>query len=243
LIDSAALSEIVKGLDPAYVATDQSGTVVALSPTAATLLGMRDGDAVGRHAGDVIDAGAIDGVAVLSGPDSMLWRCLSGGEAWQTPLRGTDIVVAGEPKPVNLRICRLEGGGALISLFDAAPLRDVLEAHDALISITSHELKTPLTAIKAMSELMLAYDLGEDQQKEMIGDIHHQAERLEQLIREILDASQIDSGRTQLVLHDVDLKELFAEVADELETQLQGRGSAPTTRSSAKLGSTFLPMR
>jgi signal transduction histidine kinase len=151
----------------------------------------------------VIDAGALDGVAVLSGPDSMLWRCLSGGEAWQTPLRGTDIVVAGEPKPVNLRICRLEGGGALISLFDAAPLRDVLEAHDALISITSHELKTPLT--------------------EMIGDIHHQAERLEQLIREILDASQIDSGRTQLVLHDVDLKELFAEVADELETQLQGR--------------------
>jgi signal transduction histidine kinase len=57
----------------------------------------------------------------------------------------------------------------------------------------------------------------------MTGDIYRQAERLEQLIREILDASQIDSGRTPLDIQDVNLRDLVPEVEEELETQLQGR--------------------
>jgi signal transduction histidine kinase len=106
---------------------------------------------------------------------------------------------------------------------EAAQLREVLDSHDALVSITSHELKTPLTAIKAMAELMLQYDLGEAQQKEMMGDIFRQAERLEQLIREILDASQIDSGRMSLEVTELDLRDVVGEVLDELATQLNGR--------------------
>jgi signal transduction histidine kinase len=134
-----------------------------------------------------------------------------------------DIPINGENHPRSLRLTRLATGGALLIVEDAAPLRDVLESHDALVSITSHELKTPLTAIKAMSELMISYDLGEDQRKDMTGDIYRQAERLEQLIREILDASQIDSGRTPLDIQDVNLRDLVPEVEEELETQLQGR--------------------
>jgi len=106
---------------------------------------------------------------------------------------------------------------------DRDVLREVLDAHEALVSITSHELKTPLTAIKAMAELMLQYDLGPAEQKEMVGDIFRQAERLEQLIREILDANQIDSGRMSIDITSLDLRDVIGEVLDELETELNGR--------------------
>src|SRR5437879_7070092 len=57
----------------------------------------------------------------------------------------------------------------------------------------------------------------------MIGDIYRQAERLEQLIREILDASQIDSGKIPLDIRELDLKELLASVIEELGTQIEQR--------------------
>jgi signal transduction histidine kinase len=111
-------------------------------------------------------------------------------------------------------------GGALILIADAGPVRDVLESHDALLSVTSHELKTPLTAIKATAELLLAYEFDATQRSEMLGDIYKQAERLEVLIREILDASQLDSGRMPLEPYEVDLRSTLAEVLDELQSQL-----------------------
>jgi signal transduction histidine kinase len=107
-----------------------------------------------------------------------------------------------------------------VLIADAAPVREVLDAHEALVSVTSHELKTPLTAIKATAELLISYDVSKPDQEEMMGDIYRQAERLEALIREILDATQIDSGRMPLDLAPVDLRDTVAAVLDELQTQV-----------------------
>ena len=220
--EDAVLHEVLDGVDRGYITVDARGKVSAASDGALALLAAGAGDFVGQDVASAVRISGGDGDAVLAADDSALRRCLAERVSWSGPLSGLDVLTPEGARPVELRI-RPYDKGCILILSDATPVRDLLEANDALISITSHELKTPLTAIKAMSELLLAYELDADKRNEMIGDIFAQAERLEQLIREILDASQLDSGKMRLDVEDVILRDALAGVMDELATQLEGR--------------------
>ena len=225
MIDPTLLAEIVSGVDQGYVLVGGSGMVTALGNRAATLLGIIEpAEAVGQEASQVIHTVGTE-IAVFEGADSALSRCLATGEEWRGPLSGINVETATGTRPLEIAMHRLNHApdSVVVLLSDAMPVRDVLDAHDALVSVTSHELKTPITAIKAMSELMISYDLGESERREMLADIYRQAERLELLIREILDASHIDSGRVPLNLRAVDVGQLVKEVLRDLEAQVEGR--------------------
>src|SRR5437660_1348436 len=103
MIDKAPLAEILAGLDPAYVATDDVGVITAMSRRAEDLLGVNAGDAIGAHIAQAIPAGNIEGLPILSGDNSLLARCLATGEPWSTTLRGVDIPIDGENHPRSLR--------------------------------------------------------------------------------------------------------------------------------------------
>jgi signal transduction histidine kinase len=222
VVDSPLLAEVVAGLDQAFILVDAGGRTVEAGTKVEALLG--EVPAPGMPLGELLRDGVVDGVSVFQGERSHLARVLRDREPWRAPLRGVDVSLPGGRAVVlGIALQPLRDGGAVAYLQDATGLREVFDSQEALISITSHELKTPLTAIKAMAELMLGYDLGESQRKEMIGDVYRQAERLEQLIREILDASQLDSGRMPVEIQPTRLKDVIGEVLDELETQLEGR--------------------
>ena len=213
---------LVDALEQGYISVDASGSVTSISGRAAELCGTDVATAVGLPVGEVLRLRPPAAANVLGAPESALAECLAAGTPWDGPLSGLDVDSPGGPAVLHVRL-RPFDGGALVLVDDAAAVRELLEAHEALISVTSHELKTPLTAIKAMGELLLAYDLEPAQRKEMIEDIYKQAERLEQLIRDILDASQIDSGRVNLNLGPVNLKECLAGVLEELDPQIGTR--------------------
>lgn len=223
MVEESNLAEVVEALDQGYLVTDASGTVVDVSGRCCELLGIQREQAMGSSLAELLLVNDLDGQPIFLGDDSRLSRCARDGEKWRAGLRGLDVEVNGQHRVLAISMTRLSTGGVAVAVGDAWELREVLEAHDALVSITSHELKTPLTAIKAMSELLEAYELEPEQRKEMIGDIYQQAERLEKLIREILDASQIDSGRMPLAVEATNLKEVVGEVLDELQTQIATR--------------------
>ncbi|MFN2465574.1 MAG: sensor histidine kinase [Candidatus Dormibacteria bacterium] len=222
MIDASLLSEIVAGVDQGYVLVDASGRVTALGNRAATLLGIIDPtEALGQAAADLVRTVGTE-IAVFEGEVSALAHTIKTGEEWRSPISGLNVETATGARALEIHMRRLNDGQAVVLLSDAGPLREVLDAHDALVSVTSHELKTPITAIKAMAELMTTYDLGEKQRTEMLHDIYRQAERLELLIREILDASHIDTGRVPLHIASVDVRTLVDEVLRELEAQFEG---------------------
>jgi signal transduction histidine kinase len=225
MIDPTLLAEIVSGVDQGYVLVDGSGLVTALGNRAATLLGIIEPAAVvGQPAATVIHTVGTE-IAVFAGQSSALSRCLATGEEWRGPLNGINCETATGTRPLEIALHRLNHApdSVVVLLSDATPVREVLEAHDALVSVTSHELKTPITAIKAMSELMISYDLGVRERREMLTDICRQAERLELLIREILDASHIDTGRVPLDLQALDVGHLVNDVLRDLEAHVEGR--------------------
>ncbi len=86
--------------------------------------------------------------------------------------------------------------GITVVLVDATQLRQVDEAKSGLISMVSHELKTPLTSLQ-MSIHMLVEDAGlrlGTKQRELLLLAQEDANRLQRLIDELLDAGRMRAG-------------------------------------------------
>ena len=74
-------------------------------------------------------------------------------------------------------------------------LRELDKMKDSFLSSVSHELRTPLTSIRSFSEILLKYDQeAPATQKEFLGIINSETERLTRLINDVLDLSRIEAG-------------------------------------------------
>ncbi|MCZ8521438.1 MULTISPECIES: GAF domain-containing sensor histidine kinase [Paenibacillus] len=82
------------------------------------------------------------------------------------------------------------------------------------ISVVSHELRTPLTSIMGFVEILLDRRPAEDKRMRYLETIHREAERLTQLLNDLLDLQKMESGKQQYMFEIVDLNALVEEVAD-----------------------------
>lgn len=88
--------------------------------------------------------------------------------------------------------------------------REIETKKDEFISIASHELKTPLTSIKAYLQLLERGDL-KNNEHNFVKKSLVQIKKLNNLIADLLDVSKIQAGSLQLNLSDFPLKELIYE--------------------------------
>ncbi len=86
------------------------------------------------------------------------------------------------------------------------------------VSLVSHQLRTPLTAIKYFSEILLSGSPGElkSKQKEFLLDIHNSTNRLISLVGTLLNISRIESGKIKLHLQKVSLPGLIKSCQSEI---------------------------
>ena len=83
---------------------------------------------------------------------------------------------------------------------------------DEFVSTVTHELRTPLTSIRAFSEILHDNpDLEAAERARFLAIIRKESERLTRLINQVLDLAKLDSGRTEWVITEVDLKEVIDE--------------------------------
>ena len=105
-------------------------------------------------------------------------------------------------------------------------LKELDKLKDDFVSVASHELRTPMTAIK--SYLWVAMnkrnaELSEDM-KRYLSRAYISVERLINLVNDMLNISRIESGRIALKLSEVDLNDLTKEVVEEVSVKAQERG-------------------
>lgn len=100
---------------------------------------------------------------------------------------------------------------------DAAEEAD--RAKTQLLSMASHDLRTPLTSIQGYLEMVLNGSLGEvpDDQREFLEIAHRNTTQLAQLVRDLLDLARIEAGRFPLQRQAVDVETALEAVLEILE--------------------------
>jgi PAS domain S-box-containing protein len=101
--------------------------------------------------------------------------------------------------------------GRLYVFRDITHEREVDRMKTQFVSMVSHELRTPLTSIKGFTEMILDEDAGEinEEQREFLGIVEANADRLIALVNDLLDISRIESGRVELKLDLADIDEMM----------------------------------
>lgn len=86
-------------------------------------------------------------------------------------------------------------------------LKEIDKIKDTFLSTVSHEFRTPLASIKAYVDNLLTYDNEEEIQREFLGTINNETDRLTRLINDFLDLSKIEAGRIQWKTAPVQMRE------------------------------------
>ena len=105
-------------------------------------------------------------------------------------------------------------------------LRELDRLKDEFISLVSHELRTPLTSIRGYLELLLdggAGALSEDQNR-FLAVVDRNSRRLMQLVGDLLFLAQVEAGKLQLELGDVNLDDVVSESVEAAKPLADEKG-------------------
>ena len=100
-------------------------------------------------------------------------------------------------------------------------LQELNRLRSELIANVSHEVRTPLGLIKVSCSSLLAEDVdfGREIRRKFLRSIDEETVKLEKIVDNLLNLSQIESGRLRLDKHPTDVAQLTREVTRRLETQ------------------------
>ena len=200
------------------------------------------------HMTDGVVAFSRDGTVIQSNPaaERMLGRAIpiGGGESYDTlfsdvaPLQGVLAVeqpgyLDGE-REVDGRSLELlltpfdqeRLGGVLVVIHDVTEQRKTEEMRREFVANVSHELRTPLTNIRSYAETLAdnAGDIPPETEKNFLGVILNESDRMTHIVQGLLTLSRFDSGRSELNLAPFDFGEAVRDVyqANRLEAQRHG---------------------
>lgn len=164
-----------------------------MNATARAIFGVSP-DAIGQKVGDVIRHEDLRALLVegKKGPEGAKREIhvLISGATERTYEAQAALVRSEEGKEV----------GVVAILIDVTEMRNIDKMKSSFVAMASHELRTPLTAIKGFSSTLLEgvdEDMyGKEDQKEFLGIVVNECDRLRRLIDDLLNTSRIESGES-----------------------------------------------
>jgi PAS domain S-box-containing protein len=213
LLDSAADGILILGADH---------TIERCNPALARMLGRPLDDIRGRTHEEIIHWIRKDGLA--------LEQAEAGG--WPLTPNAT-LYVEGDlergdemPLPVGITYAPLVNPeGNLVNIIatvrDITRFREAEELKSTFISVISHELKTPVALIKGYVSTLRREDATWDRKvvKDSLEVIEEEADRLTQLIENLLDASRLQAGGLAINMTDVSLKTIAEHIVERFRNQ------------------------
>lgn len=109
----------------------------------------------------------------------------------------------------------------IVNVVDITRFREAEEMKNTFVSVITHELKTPVSLIKGYASTLRRDDAQWDSatMRESLTVIEEEADRLNALVDNLLDASRVQAGVLQLELGDVDLPGLAARLVEGFKLQ------------------------
>lgn len=104
-----------------------------------------------------------------------------------------------------------------------------------MLSDISHQIKTPLTSITIMTELLENPDLTEEKRTEFIGKIDQQVNRITWLIKNLLTLSQLEADMLKLKREEISVKELLLKACQPFEIMAEVKNIALTVTANEEI--------
>ena len=116
--------------------------------------------------------------------------------------------------------------GVTVVLADVTHLRRLDEMKSGMLSVVSHELKTPMTSIRMGVHLLLEERVGplNASQNDLLSAVREDSDRLNQIVENLLDMGRIESGQALLDLKPESARSLVLESTEPLTTAFHDRG-------------------
>lgn len=212
---------IVQHIAEGIVTSDAKGRVTFMNEMAQKMLGWEARELIGKHFTEMVpmldEAG--NKVSLDNRP---LQHVLSGGESITTNTRyrrkdGTAIPVSitGTPLIVNGKLT-----GAIGTFRDISEEQDVVRTKSEFVTLASHQLRTPLSAVSWTTELLLNGDAGplSPEQREHVAAIYKSNQRMAALVSEMLIVSGLDLHSLPVIPQSVELSQLAGALVKEQTT-------------------------
>ncbi len=191
-----ALQSVEDGL----LIADAAGRIAFANPRAAKILGLPERALIGCNLFDRLNE--IEYGADKPPSDRTISRLLDDGVAIEREI----VVGTPEPRYYTLRMAAVIADssgscaplGVVATLSDITKQRELQRMQNDVMRLVTHEMKTPLTAIKGMSEVMMKFDPDAQKRREMCAAINEATQRMTRMIDDYLDLTRLESGARAL---------------------------------------------
>ena len=206
---------ILESMGEGVLALDAEGRILWLNGSAQRLVGAGAAQAAGKRLTELLRHPDVEG---------LLGETL----AQRRPAVREIHAFAPEERAIRFQATPCAGGpggtATVVVAQDVTEIRRLERMRREFVANVSHELKTPLTAIKSLLETLLSGALEDPaNNRRFVTLIDEDATRLGRLIDDLLELSQIESKAAALQLQPVALQPLFEDLGHHLRPQLEAR--------------------
>jgi len=186
------LLQTFESLQAGLVLISADGRISQINSSARTIFGA-NAESLGKYYKDVISNETLNQVYE---------RTMAGEEVGHVEM---SVSIAGSDRVYQIQSAQVRGEdgkdlGVVAILVDITEMKNIERMKSSFVAMASHELRTPLTAIKGFSSTLLEGvddDLySKEDQKEFLGIVVQECDRLRRLIDDLLNTSRIESGES-----------------------------------------------
>jgi PAS domain S-box-containing protein len=210
---------IIENIDEGVVALSASGKIVLASHAGENLLGWKSGQLVGKNFFDAIPMVDAAGKPVKNSKRPM-WLALNEKKSTKRPatyLRRDKSALAVD---ITSKAIVVDGKvrGAIGTFRDITEESAIDRAKSEFVTLASHQLRTPISAIAWMSELLMHGDAGKlkTEQADYVQQIYHSNKRMAALVDAMLTTSSLELGSLPIRPEPVDLPRLCRQILEQL---------------------------
>ncbi len=220
ITDRNKLLSLLKGMVEGVVAVDREERVLQMNSAAGTILGALPETSVSKPIWEVTRVRQVC---------DTLSRTLKTGRDVKDELR---LVTRSQDQVVEMLASPLLDGegelaGAVVVLHDVSNLHRLQTVRRDFVANASHELKTPIAAIRALVETLIEdRSMPSSDRERFLDKIWNQSMRLSSLVTDLLTLSRLESSPTGPDLQPIDLRQPFRGAVQALLPTSEERGIA-----------------
>ncbi|XEC97702.1 two-component system histidine kinase PnpS [Paenibacillus tarimensis] len=205
--NEARLESVLENMINGIMMIDRKGVIVLMNRRAEEVLGFSARELVGRHYGEAKQ-------------QYELAQIIQEGLDEKEHIKEEITFYFPEERLLELNLvpvyhAREEFGGVLLVLQDVSAIRRLERMRSEFVANVSHELKTPIAAVKGFAETLLGGAVNDPETaKSFLQIIFDESERLNRLIGDILELSKVESRRVPLQFSPIEMSSFIAKTVE-----------------------------